>query len=1117
MKIAAWNIRGFHLPLKQKGLQDFLKVKKVDIACILETKLKVGTLDNIMAVKFPSWQYTHNFTTHGAGRILLLWNQNKVDVEILDVAAQYLHARLRCKVSSVQFHATFLYGFHSIVNRRCLWENLENLSPDRDTPWILLGDFNGVLRPDERINGSLVSNYECRDLFDATSLLGLIDTSSTGGKYTWTNGSVWSKLDRVMINDGWIQAGHFSHTVFCPIGILSDHAASITSLFEARSQHRRMFQFFNMWTAHPDFLDTVRQAWSQEVSGTAQFTFCRRLKLLKGPLKTLNQEHFSHIQTRAETARQHVEALQDLLMDRPHDITLQQELRSARDSAWRLCQAERSFCYQKAKCRYLASSDRNSKLFHQTVRRRMKSNEIVSITTASGAQTTSYQELSAEFVRFYQLLLGTHRPVVPFDHEIMLAGPTVDSHRGLELLSLPTDLEIREIIFHMGDDRSPGPDGYTAAFYKKAWSVVGLDLCALVREFFTEGRLLRQLNHTVIALIPKASHAPTVGDYRPIACCNVVYKVIAKILANRLAGVLDAVINPAQAAFVEGRSLAENVLLAQELLRQYSRKRVSPRCLIKVDIRKAFDSVSWDFLSHALSDIGLPSTFVGWIMECVASTSFSIRINGDIHGHFTGQRGLRQGDPLSPYLFVICMEYFSRALARVTEQSEFNFHPRCAGLKISHLIYADDLMLFMRGDLMSIQIAWDCLQSFGRSSGLQVNTHKSHIFLAGVFDQDREDILRLTGIPVGELPVRYLGIPLAAESLKLPHYAPLIQQFKDHVQSWQPSSLSYAGRLELIRSVLQGVSCFWLSILPVPRTVVDIMTGICRQFLWNSKSSLVAWRDIVLPKEEGGLGLRDFRVWNSALLAKYIWDIHSRRESLWARWIHHYYLAHRSFWEIQPKKEMSCLFRRLLVIRDNLFGQFGSEVAVIDWFRTCMSEDRLVLSRIYHCLRPRARRQPWFRTVWSTLTPPKYSFCLWLAVRGRLPTMDRLDFLAVDRTCIFCGCQDETLAHLLFRCLHTRGIWETICAWCGIHPIRFTFGAALRSFVTTVRGNHCISRLRRVALATTVYYIWLARNRARFEQTQLDAAFLLRRIRTQVYRAMFSLYPGDLITRFVSD
>lgn len=133
---------------------------------------------------------------------------------------------------------------------------------------------------------------------------------------------------------------------------------------------------------------------------------------------------------------------------------------------------------------------------------------------------------------------------------------------------------------------------------------------------------------------------------------------------------------------------------------------------------------------------------------------------------------------------------------------------------------------------------------------------------------------------------------------------------------------------------------------------------------------MVAWNDIVLPKEEGGLGLRDFRTWNSTLLAKYIWDIHSRRDSLWIRWIDHVYLAQRSFWVVQPKKEMSALFRRLLVIRDGLITRTGSIDGAIDWLQGCTTDGDMIVSRAYHSLRPKANPQPWFKTVWSALIPP---------------------------------------------------------------------------------------------------------------------------------------------------
>jgi len=214
----------------------------------------------------------------------------------------------------------------------------------------------------------------------------------------------------------------------------------------------------------------------------------------------------------------------------------------------------------------------------------------------------------------------------------------ISSHQAASLLKEVTSEEIKEALFSIGNDKAPGPDGYSALFFKRAWDIIGVQMCDAVKEFFISGSLLKQMNHTLIALVPKSSHANSVGDFRPIACCNVIYKVISKILVARLRPVLGGIINLSQSAFVEGRSMIENIHLVQELLRKYNRKRVSPRCLIKVDLRKAYDSVSWDFIAEVMVGLKFPDRFIEWVMQCVSTPSYPIALNGSIWGMFKGRR-----------------------------------------------------------------------------------------------------------------------------------------------------------------------------------------------------------------------------------------------------------------------------------------------------------------------------------------------------------------------------------------------------------------------------------------------------------------------------------------------
>ena len=215
--------------------------------------------------------------------------------------------------------------------------------------------------------------------------------------------------------------------------------------------------------------------------------------------------------------------------------------------------------------------------------------------------------------------------------------------------------------------------------------------------------------------------------------------------------------------------MIENIHLVQELLRKYNRKRVSPRCLIKVDLRKAYDSVSWEFIAEVMIGLKFPVRFIGWVMQCVTSPTYSIALNGGIWGMFKGKKGLRQGDSLSPFIFLLCIEYLSRRLKVNTNSLEFNFHPRCGQLRLSHLAFADDLMLMARGDITSVRIIMDSLRDFGLKSGLCANLIKSILFTAGVYGEELVQLRQLTGIPVGAMPFRYLGVPLATQRLQLDH------------------------------------------------------------------------------------------------------------------------------------------------------------------------------------------------------------------------------------------------------------------------------------------------------------------------------------------------------------
>lgn len=364
---------------------------------------------------------------------------------------------------------------------------------------------------------------------------------------------------------------------------------------------------------------------------------------IKKSLKLLNNKKFSHISSRAELARNDLINAQNLVLG---SGIARDDLKSLRDKADRLSKAGSLFLDQKAKCKFLKDGDKCTKFFHDLIKRNTKRNAIVAIKNRHGIITNDGEEIVQEFIDRFNLLIGSKVDRAALDLSVIDEGKKVLNTQWSSLISEVSMEEIKIALFDIDNDKAPESDGFGSLFFKSSWSIVSIDFFDAVQEFFRSGKLLKQWNHAIIALIPKSISANEVHDYRPISCCSVFYKVISKVLVNRLKPFMNVLVDKAHAAFISDRSIVDNAHLAHELLRMYARKRTPAKCTLKVDIQKAYDTVNWDFLNDVLVHLNFPRKFVDWIMERVSTTSYSISINGAILGFFKGNRGLRQGDPL---------------------------------------------------------------------------------------------------------------------------------------------------------------------------------------------------------------------------------------------------------------------------------------------------------------------------------------------------------------------------------------------------------------------------------------------------------------------------------------
>ncbi|MCH94435.1 RNA-directed DNA polymerase (Reverse transcriptase), partial [Trifolium medium] len=248
----------------------------------------------------------------------------------------------------------------------------------------------------------------------------------------------------------------------------------------------------------------------------------------------------------------------------------------------------------------------------------------------------------------------------------------IDERVNSILTMIPSSLEIKNAVFELNKDGAPGPDGFGAFFFQTYWDIIQHDVVNAVTEFFTTGWLLPNFNANTLILIPKTSNADTIDQYRPIAMANFKFKIISKVIADRLAQIMPTIISKEQMGFVHGRNIMDCLCLASEAANLLQSKVFGGNLALKIDVTKASDTLEWSFLLKVLRAFGFCETFCNWIDVILKSATLSISINGKLNGYFQCKKGVRQGDPLSPLLFCIAGDVLSRSITKLVVEGKLH-------------------------------------------------------------------------------------------------------------------------------------------------------------------------------------------------------------------------------------------------------------------------------------------------------------------------------------------------------------------------------------------------------------------------------------------------------------
>jgi exonuclease III len=897
MKIITWNIRGLNGRSKQKRLRELIIAEQPEVLFLQETKCSSEDMDKLISKCWKQGQAMSIDAIGTAGGLSIMWNTNAIILENFSATKWAITADYRLIGSSKPRHLTNVYGPASPRDKQAFLRSLGHASSHaHDKNWIVGGDFNIIRSLEEKRGGSRRLDRESDDFNNLIDNLHLIDLDTSNGLHTWTNRRTGShqiacKLDRFLVSEVLMMEGtsmestilNFSGSDHWPLQLWVDISAT---------PGKKPFRFESFWLEHPEFQENIQTWWREaEVPrGSKMYKFQQKLKNLKQTLKLWNQNTFGNIfdakkQLEAQMEEiQHQIRLQGLTRElKAKEISINQQIEDRKrqeEILWR----------QKSRVQWLKEGERNTKFFHRTVIQRRHTNRITHLTSDEGDTVYSHEDMEATLIRHFQHLLTEpqvdRREAISkiTQHVPLLVTP----EQNASLLRPITIEEVDQALQETPKCKAPGPDGFTSDFFHHCWAMIRTEVWEILEDSRASGQVLQALNATFITLVPKEGQAHHPKKFRPISLCNVIYKLLTKVIARRLKTILPTIISPEQSGYVEGRQILDSVILAHEVIHSLQKTK-TPGMLLKLDLSKAFDKISWDYMRAMLLAFGFDSSWVTWIMNLTSTAFFSILVNGVPSKPFSPSRGIRQGDPLSPFLFIILAEGLSRSIHAAIRSKQLSGLP-LHGISppISHSQFVDDTLLMGTPTVQEANSLLDILQTFSDASGLDCNKEKSQVFFFNTPPTIQRHISGILGFNRSSLPSKYLGIPLIDTALWNSSWENLLSSFSKRLSSWTFRALNLPSRLILLKAVLQALPIYSFSALAAPKSVLNTIKGIQRNFIWQGlntgkKMALVSWDKLCRPKEHGGLGLRDPGIMNKVLSAKIWWRWLKIPKDLWAR------------------------------------------------------------------------------------------------------------------------------------------------------------------------------------------------------------------------------------------
>ena len=879
VKICSMNTRGLQNEDKRRSVFAYLREEKVSIWFLQETHCGPNQ-DKLWKKEWGQEAFFSNISKSSVGvGILLNGIKPEIKQQIIDPMGRYI--LLDVQLAEKRVLLCNIYAPNE--NSPDFFESIAIILENQETTEIILGgDMNCVLDPHldkmggqrhchQHVRGEI---QRCMEEFDLNDVWRMRNRYVR--RYTWRQPRplIQCRLDYFLVSTSLL--GLIEKEEIKP-GFKTDHSIiSLNLQFASEKRGTGFWKFNASLLLDTDYCNLIKEAIAQSREINAETDPQLMWDTIKCAIRT---ETIQYSRKKQKQSREKLVNLQNNLdhleqmlntSTTVNDSDLLEDITQTKNKIEEIYDKRLNGIKLRSKARWVEEGEKSSRYFMNLEKRNYERKIMNRLATSDGRMILEPGEIRKEQANFYQNLYKSTSPSSEYEPFFPENGenPKLDELEKESCEGKITKEECLEALKSMKNNKSPGTDGLTVEFYKHFWQEISEPLVNSLNAGYDAGKMSTEQRRGIITLIPKKEKDPLyLKNWRPISLLNVDYKIATKAIAGRIKMTLNNLIARDQTGFLKNRYIGENIRLILDMI-EICHNRKIPGLIFFLDFEKAFDSVEWSFLYKALEYFNFGPMLRHWVEAFYTDVSCCTINNGHTSRFFSLERGMRQGCPLSPYLFIICAEVLAIRIRS----------GKVKGLKLGNIEcklsqYADDTTIFMEPKETNLREIIKVLEEFGKISGLKANLEKSEILRIGDLAHSHVTFCPEYNIKWTNGPVRALGVHLTANPSDYEHlnYVPTMKQIEKTLRAWSSRDLTLIGKATILKAFALSKLTFLFSVLPSPSpTFLKELNKIIFNFVWSGKSEKIKRKVLINTFEKGGVKIPDPQSFDKAIKVTWV-------------------------------------------------------------------------------------------------------------------------------------------------------------------------------------------------------------------------------------------------------